>query len=55
MSRKRVDTLDMTDEEYLTEQLFPTNDTVPEEAWPITPEDYAREFERYLEDIGVRI
>lgn len=44
-----------TTEEFLPEEIYPEEDAILEEAWPIPPEDYAREFEQYLLDIGVRI
>ncbi len=42
-------------EERLLEELFPSDDDLLKEAWPLPIEDTAKEFELYLEDIGVRI
>ena len=42
-------------EEILLEELFPSEDDLQKEAWPLPAEDTAKEFELYLEEIGVRI
>ena len=42
-------------EEILLEELFPAEDELIRESWPLTAEDTAKEFETYLLDIGVRI
>lgn len=46
--------VDITDEEMMIDDSVSADDAVLEEAWPIPPEDYTREFEQYLEDIGLR-
>ena len=45
--------MEMT-EELLMEDLFPDEDALLQETWPIPAEDISREYELYLEDIGVR-
>ena len=42
-------------EELLLDDLFPSEEDLLKEAWPLPAEDTAKEFELYLEDIGVRI
>ena len=42
-------------EEILLEELFPAEDDLIRESWPLPAEDTAKEFELYLEDIGIRI
>ena len=39
----------------LTASVAVTEDDLLKETWPIPQEDYAKEYELYLEDIGVRI
>ncbi len=46
--------MEMT-EELLMEDLFPDEDAILKETWPIPAEDISREYELYLEDIGVRL
>ncbi len=46
--------MEMT-EELLLNELFPSEDDLLKEAWPLPIEETAREFELYLEDIGVRV
>lgn len=46
--------MEMT-EELLLDELFPAEDDLLKEAWPLSIEDTVREFELYLEDIGVRV
>ena len=46
--------MEMT-EELLMEDLFPDEDAILKETWPIPAEDISREYEQYLEDIGVRL
>ena len=46
---------DITEEEILTDDLFPAGDAILKEAWPVPEEDFVKEFEEYLLDIGVRI
>jgi len=41
--------------EFLTEEFDATDGDLLKEAWPIAPEEYIREFEEYLLEIGVRI
>ena len=45
--------MEMT-EELLLDELFPAEDDLLKETWPNPQEDYAKEYELYLEDIGVR-
>jgi hypothetical protein len=42
-------------EELLLDELFPAEDDLIKETWPLPPEEIAREYELYLADIGVRI
>ena len=42
-------------EELLMDELFPAEDDLLKETWPLPAEDYAKEYEQYLSDIGVRI
>ena len=42
-------------EEILLDELFPSADDLLKEAWPLPPEETAKEYELYLADIGVRI
>ncbi len=46
--------MEMT-EELLLDELFPAEDDLLSEAWPLPPEDTAKEFALYLEEIGVRL
>ena len=48
-------TLEITEEEYRTDDLFPDEEDLLKETWPIVPDETVREFEQYLLDIGVRI
>lgn len=41
-------------EEILLEELFPAEDDLLKESWPLPAEDTAKEFEEYLMDIGIR-
>lgn len=45
--------MDIASEEFMTD-TEPAEKDVYKEAWPIPPEDYTREFEDYLSEIGVR-
>ena len=47
--------METVEEELIADNEHPATDDLLKEAWPIPPEDYAREFEQYLLDIGVRI
>jgi len=42
-------------EEALLADLFPDVDTILKEGWPLSAEDTVKEFELYLEEIGVRV
>ena len=42
-------------EELLLNDLFPAPDDLLKEAWPLPAEDTVKEFELFLEDIGVRL
>ena len=46
--------MEMT-EDLLMEELFPADEAVLKETWPVVEEDLIKEFEEYLLDIGVRI
>lgn len=46
--------LEMT-EDLLLDDLFPDEDAILKETWPIPAEEMSREYEQYLIDIGVRI
>ncbi len=52
--RKKMNPMEIT-EEILLDELFPAEDDLLKETWPLPIEDTAKEFELYLEDIGVRI
>lgn len=52
--RKDERPLEIT-EELLMDDLFPSEEDLLKEAWPLPAEDTAKEFELYLEEIGVRI
>ena len=45
----------LMEETFTKEGLYPDEDAVLKEAWPIPFQDMVREFEDYLEEIGVRI
>ena len=47
-------TLEIT-EELLLDELFPAEDDLLNEAWPLPAAETAKEFALYLEEIGVRI
>lgn len=53
--RGRKCLMEILEEEFLPEDLYPDNDAVLKEAWPVPEEQFTREFEQYLLDIGVRI
>ena len=42
-------------EEILLDELFPEEDDLLKESWPLPVEQTVKEFEEYLLDIGVRI
>ena len=42
-------------EESLLDELFPSEDELMKEAWPLSAEETVKEFEAYLMEIGVRI
>lgn len=46
--------MEITEEEFITVETAPENVETLKEAWPIPPEDYTREFEEYLMEIGLR-
>ncbi len=50
-----METLDMTEEEFLPEDLLPAEADALKETWPLPVEETVREFENWLLDIGVRI
>ena len=43
-----------TTEEFLTDETEPTGDFW-KEAWPVSPDEMAKEFEEYLMEIGLRL
>ena len=47
--------MEITEEEFMTVETDQEDAIVLNEAWPIPPEDYTREFEEYLMEIGLRI
>ncbi len=47
--------MEITEEEFMTVETDQEDTKVLKEAWPIPPEDYTREFEEYLMEIGLRI
>lgn len=47
--------MEITEEEFMTAETETAEAEVLKEAWPIPPEDYTREFEEYLMEIGLRI
>ena len=47
--------MEITKEEFMTVETDQEDAKVLKEAWPIPPEDYTREFEEYLMEIGLRI
>ncbi len=47
-------TLATFEEAILTDKLYPEEE-LQKESWPLPIEDMVKEFELYLEDIGVRI
>ena len=47
--------MEITEEEFMTADTDPAEADIIKEAWPIPPEDYTREFEEYLMDIGLRL
>ena len=52
--RKKMTPLEITEETLLAD-LFPTGDDLLKESWPLPVEDTVKEFELYLEEIGVRV
>ena len=46
--------METVDEAILTDELYPEEELL-KETWPLPIEDMVKEFELYLEDIGVRI
>ncbi len=47
--------MEITEEEFLTDEKEQEEDTILKESYPLPWEDTVREFEDYLRDIGVRI
>ena len=43
----------MNDEEFLTDDTEPAEQAL-KESWPLPPDETVREFEEYLEEIGLR-
>lgn len=46
--------MEITEDEIITAETDQKDAKVLKEAWPIPPEDYTREFEEYLMEIGLR-
>ena len=46
--------MEITEEEFLTDDFGQEIDDLYKETWPLPAEDTVREFEQYLLDIGVR-
>ena len=46
--------MEITEEEFITAETDQEDAKVLKEACPIPPEDYTREFEEYLMEIGLR-
>lgn len=46
--------MEIAEEEFMTAETKPAETETIKEAWPIPPEDYTREFEEYLMEIGLR-
>ena len=47
--------MEITEDEIMMAEANQENSEILKEAWPIPPEDYTREFEEYLMEIGLRI
>lgn len=47
--------MEITEDEIMMAETEQEDMEVLKEAWPIPPEDYTREFEEYLMEIGLRI
>ncbi len=47
--------MEITEDKIMTAETDQEDMEVLKEAWPISPEDYTREFEEYLMEIGLRI
>ena len=46
--------MEITEEEFMVAEIDHEAPDIIQEAWPIPPEDYIKEFEEYLMDIGLR-
>ena len=47
--------MEITEDEIMTAESDQEDKVVLKEVWPTPPEDYIREFEEYLMEIGLRI
>ena len=47
--------MEIMEDEIMLAEADQEDSEVLKEVWPITPEDYTREFEEYLMEIGLRI
>ena len=47
--------MEITEDEIMTAEAEQEDMEALKEAWPIPPEDYTREFEEYLMEIGLRL
>ena len=46
--------METTEETLIADEFEREEDTLMKESWPLPPDDYVREFEEYLMDIGLR-
>ena len=46
--------MEATTEEPLTNEMYPAEEALLKETWPIPLDDMVKEFEEYLMDIGLR-
>ena len=46
--------MEITEEEFMTQETETAEINIALEAWPIPPEDETREFEEFLMEIGLR-
>lgn len=53
-SRRRMKTMEITEEEFMFDGTDQADDDVLMEAWPIPSEESLKEFEDYLAEIGLR-
>ncbi len=46
--------MEATAEDLLTNEMYPKEDALLKETWPLPQDDMIKEFEEYLMDIGLR-